>query len=366
MSSVKQNDLLERVRMDFIRYANCWEDADILIEGLKPEKNSKILSVASAGDNSFSLLCTDPSVVVAADINPVQLYLVELKKAAIEALGYEDFLAFIGVTACSDREVIFDRIADKLSMECLTYWLGHFSQIKSGLIYQGKFEKYFQLFRGKIMPWIHRKGTVNELFRDKTVSEQELFYQETWNSWRWRLLFRIFFSKTVMGKFGRDPEFLKEVKVDVGTYIFGKAEKHLRSTNAQSNYLLHFIHLGNFGRTLPHYLRRENYEIIRSRIDRLQIVKGSIEEVARTDRFNCFNLSNIFEYLPKDVFLRASEQLLEHAADNARFAYWNLMVPRRISGSFPGKAEYMKELSQSLTSSDKGFFYNQFIVDRKL
>lgn len=46
----------ERVRFDAIRYANCWEDADILMTALEPAAGKRILSIASAGDNSLALL----------------------------------------------------------------------------------------------------------------------------------------------------------------------------------------------------------------------------------------------------------------------------------------------------------------------
>ena len=62
---------LNEVRHDYIRYANCWEDADVLIEGLKVQPGDRVLSIGSAGDNSFSLLVNDPELLVAFDINPI-------------------------------------------------------------------------------------------------------------------------------------------------------------------------------------------------------------------------------------------------------------------------------------------------------
>ena len=39
----------QRVRFDLIRYANCWEDADILCEALAPAPGRRLLSIASGG-----------------------------------------------------------------------------------------------------------------------------------------------------------------------------------------------------------------------------------------------------------------------------------------------------------------------------
>ena len=76
---------LKNVKHDYIRYANCWEDPDVLLEALDVQENDKVLSIGSAGDNSFSLLSKNPKLVVAVDINPIQLNLIELKKAVFSS-----------------------------------------------------------------------------------------------------------------------------------------------------------------------------------------------------------------------------------------------------------------------------------------
>ena len=81
---------------DFIRYSTCWEDANVLCKALDVKKNDKVLSVCSGGDNSFSLLTNEPSLVVAVDINKTQLYLAELKKVAIRNLSQQATIEFLG------------------------------------------------------------------------------------------------------------------------------------------------------------------------------------------------------------------------------------------------------------------------------
>jgi S-adenosylmethionine-diacylglycerol 3-amino-3-carboxypropyl transferase len=358
------DDLTKRVNFEIIRYANCWEDADILLEGLSPKAGSKILSIGSAGDNSFSLLATNPEFVVAVDVNKIQLYLIELKKTCIKNFNYEEVLQFLGFLPSEKREANFNSIKNELSTDARNYWEKNIQCIKDGVIYQGKFENYFCMFSGKILPWIHSKKTVKKLFLTKTQEEQTKFYNEKWNSWRWRLLFKIFFSKYVMGKFGRDPEFLKEVKVTVSEYIYKKAGNHLQTKEAQENFMLHFNLTGNFGTLLPNYLQKENFKIIKSNIGRLKIKDGYAQDaISEFGKFHCMNLSNIFEYMDQKLFSETAESLINGTEKGGKLAYWNLMVPRRISAIFPDKAEYEKEISLALSQKDKGFFYSQFIVD---
>lgn len=360
----KQN-LKERVNFEIIRYANCWEDAEVLLRGLSPAPGSKILSVGSAGDNSFSLLITNPELVLAIDINKIQLFLIELKRVCIKNFEREETLAFLGFTPSETREKLFHSIKSQLGAEARAYWESNLKLIKNGVIHEGKFEKYFKLFSAKILPWIHSKSTVEKLLAAKTQLEQEDFYQNKWNTWRWRLLFRIFFSRYVMGKYGRDPEFLKQVDGSVSQFIFKKASQHLSSASAQENFILHYNLTGYFGGFLPHYLQKGNYETIRNHINQLHLKEGFVQSAgAEYGKFDCMNLSDIFEYMDSALFRKTAGLLVEMTQKGGKIAYWNLMVPRRMSAVLRGYLDYCKEESESLTAIDKGFFYNQFILER--
>jgi len=357
--------LTDKVAFDLIRYANCWEDANVLLEALDPKPGSRILSIASAGDNSFSLLTTDPELVVAIDVNKIQLHLIELKKACLQQLEYEEILQFLGFRPAANRMETFNRLKPALPEDARMYWENNPKSIEAGIITQGKFEKYFQLFTGKILPWIHPKKRVEKLLEPKSAEEQQAYYYKHWNSWRWRMLFRIFFSKRVMGKYGRDPEFLKEVTVNVGETIFQKAAIHLQSTAAQNNFMLRFNLTGSFGNLLPHYLQPENVVKIKANLHKLEIREGYAEAaIAEFGRFQCMNLSNIFEYMNPELFAATAQKLVDSTEKGGRIAYWNLMVPRQVSALFPEQVTCLETLSRSLSEKDKGFFYSRSIVDQ--
>lgn len=79
-----------------IRYAQCWEDADILLEALAVQPGDVCLSIASGGENSLSLLSQSPAKVIAVDCNPSQLAILELKAAAFRNLSHAELLRFLG------------------------------------------------------------------------------------------------------------------------------------------------------------------------------------------------------------------------------------------------------------------------------
>lgn len=347
---------MKAVKKNIIRYANCWEDADLLLSSLSIQRGDKVLSVGSGGDNSFALLSNAPSLVVAIDINPIQLHVIELKKAAIKTLNYTTFLEFLGFRESKRRKEIYSQLVHVLPNKTKDFWDRSFKQIEKGVIYSGKFEKYFRFFARFIVPLIHSKKTIDRLFKKKSAQEQRIFYNEVWENKRWKWLFKIFFSRFIMGKFGRDPSFFNEVKIPVAEYIFDKSKNHLSSTEAQSNYFLYFILTGHFGENLPYYAREENFESIKRNIDSLKTELNTVENVdIVTTGYNKFNLSNIFEYLNMDEFKAIAEKLTANSDSQSRFAYWNLMVNRDMT-EISGKVEKIS----SDNFKDKGFFYKSF------
>ena len=116
------DEIQNRAAFDRVRYANCWEDADILMQALAVQKGDRCLSIASAGDNSLALLANDPDVVVACDVNAVQLACLEIRQAAFAEFSYTDLLAFLGFRACDDRLVFYQSLRSSLSPSARLYF----------------------------------------------------------------------------------------------------------------------------------------------------------------------------------------------------------------------------------------------------
>lgn len=64
-SSTKGVTVEASVDFSKIRYSQVWEDTRLLRQGLRLKPQSRVLSIASAGDNAFSLLLDDAREVVA-------------------------------------------------------------------------------------------------------------------------------------------------------------------------------------------------------------------------------------------------------------------------------------------------------------
>ncbi|MDX1653236.1 MAG: DUF3419 family protein [Brumimicrobium sp.] len=350
---------MKQVKKHIIRYANCWEDPDVLLSSLKIAPGDRVLSVGSAGDNSFALLSGDPEIVDAVDLNPLQIHLINLKREAIRQLEREEYLRFSGFEESSERMKVYNSLRTELPAESRLFWDNSSKIIESGLIHSGKFEKYFRFFARRVVPLIHSSMTVDKLLKSKEESEQLLFYKNIWENKRWKWLFKLFFSEWVLGRFGRHPSLFDEVEISVADFIYEQTAQHLSSVGCQKNYFLHYILKGSFGDELPYYVKKESYGRIKQNIDKLNTGVGSVEEYAKKmNHYNKFNLSNIFEYMDENAFNKSSEILCSSADKGARLAYWNLMVNRDIS-------EIRQDVSKSQMNIffDKGFFYKSFHIN---
>ena len=359
-------EIQERAKFDRIRYANCWEDSELLLEALEITPDKKCISIASAGDNSLSLLIKNPQLVWAVDLSIPQIACTQLKKYAIKFLDYDSFLKLLGFKNCNNRTEIFKSIEEHLSTEAKYYFTNHPDIIEKGIIHQGKFEHYFQLFATKIMPLVHNQKNMTELFLPKALEAQKLFYDKTWNNLRFKLLFKLFFNKFIMGRLGRDKEFFKYGDTAmISKNIKERTDRALRDVPTWNNPYLNYILLNNFEFALPDFAKEENFNIIKNNIDALEVKVGTINETAKNSgmKFDCFNLSDIFEYMDVQLFKDISEQLLSVSNNGARYCYWNMMVDRRISEILPEHFTYKEDLSKKLYEKDRAFFYKSFIVD---
>ena len=348
---------MNKIDNSYIRYGNCWEDAQVLIKALSPSSGDQVLSIASAGDNSFALLSEGPKIVLAIDMNECQLFLIELKKVAIEKFTYGDFLGFLGFDASTKRWELFNSIKKELSPACNSFWNQNKEIIEQGVIHSGKFERYLQYFRKKVLPLIHSRKKVDQLLAPKSQNEQVDYYLKHWNSFRWRLLFKVFFGKFIMGRYGRDKQFMNEVSINVGDFIFARSAAHLQQTSCQRNSMLQYMLTGTFNHLLPYYAQEKNFTVIKKNIDRLLLTKGMIEHhTPELLKFNKFNLSNIFEYMDVQAFKEGSAALMQYSTKNTRYAYWNLMVERDMSQLSPSLKQNLN-LMTHLREEDMGFFY---------
>ena len=380
-SEVKEN----RVDFSLIRYSQCWEDTEVLLESLNIQENDICFGILSAGDNVFSMLAENPKKVVALDISFPQIALAKLKKEVFNSLSYEEMLEFMGVIKSDKRVETYDRIRENLDKEVKEYWDFNKEAIEKGIIHTGKFEKFFKIFREKILPFVHSKKRVEKLLEKKSRQERIEYYDKYWNNFRWKLMFKLFFSKYIVGKLGRDKEFFRYAEKNISEEMKERSRYALCEQNPYENPYINYILTGNYRKDcLPYFLRKENFDKIRKNLHKVEILKSSVEEYLDQIDFKIdkFNLSDIFEYMSAENYSKLMGKIYDNAENNTLLAYWNLIVERNsekldykktdseiaVTGKETNvngkKYERMKELDRKLHEKDMTFFYTDFVVEK--
>ena len=360
------SEVSQKADFSIIRYAQCWEDADILIDALNIQSDHTCVAIGSAGDNALAMLSQSPARLIALDISPAQIACLELRVAAYKELKHDEFLELIGSRPSRRCLSLYRRCRALLSMDTRQFWDGRSNDIELGIGSIGKLENYFRFFRTRVLPLIHPPSRINRLFENNDNQECQSFYHNGWDNRRWRLIFKAFFSRFLLGCFGRDPNFFNYVNGDVSRRFLARAHYGMTALNPVHNPYLQWIFFGCHKTALPYALRPENYEKIQRNIDKLEWRRQSVEDFLETQdaaSVDRYNLSDIFEYMCLENYHHILERFIACSRSGTRLAYWNLLVPRQRPKYLAAQLNSLSSLAEALHRRDKTFFYSAFILE---
>ena len=349
-----------------IRYAQCWEDADVLLAALDPGPDDTCLSVASAGDNTLALAGCGAGRVIAVDLSDAQIACLELRIAAYRNLDYDEFLQFAGQSRCADRLALYRRCRDELPAQSADFWDANLRLIEGGFARAGKFERYLATFRRRMLPLVQRREDIDRLLLAGSRSVRSELFSRRWDNWRWRLLCRFAFSPAMLGRFGRDRAFTRFADEPVASSLARRIPHALIELAPRNNPYLQWILTGRYRTALPWAWRRENYERIRANLDAIEIRCQSIEAVVadlEPGELTRCNLSNIFEYMSETGSEKLLQAITDVAAADCRILYWNLVVPRQRPQSLAHAIRPQRKLATTLHRKDKAFFYRDLVIE---
>lgn len=362
-----------------LRYAQCWEDADRLVEGLAPLAGTRVLSIASGGDNSLALLAEGPERLLAIDRNPAQLAALELKAVGGALLAHGDWMVLLGAWerpegpeeraapggAAHHRHLLYGRCRARLSAAAAAFWDRQPALLAQGLLHGGRFERYLAAFRRWLLPLLRDSDGWRALLAGQSEAERHAWVAACRRDWRWRLLFRLFFSRAALGSFGTDPRQVRYGTLPQGQLLLERMEHALTGLDPRDNPYLHWILLGRYGSCLPRGLRPESQEGIRRHLARLELRPLALEEwlIERpAARFDRFNLSNVFEYASSQATTALLAQLHRRAAPGARLLCWNRLAERDTRLAPVGTWAPRGDLEEALHRRDRVFFYRRLVL----
>ncbi len=352
-----------------IIYAQCWEDPESDRAAFQIQKDDVIFSITSGGCNVLSFLADDPRKIIALDLNPAQSFLLDLKMAAFRELEYEQLLAFVGVWNASNRQETYQQLRPHLAPASRAFWDAHIEKIRVGIIHSGRYEKYMGLLR-KLLRVLIGKSVIAQIFTITDNQERANLYDRRWNNKRWKMFTRLLLSRRMMSLFF-DKSFFTYLdrSFSFGDHFAGKTARAIKLLPVQKNYFLAYILLGKYPgeSALPLYLRKENYPLIRSRLDRIHLVTGNCQDFFQSladNQISKFNFSNIFEWMSETDCESLLRQTIRVARSGAILTYRNLLVPRRHPRVLDKSIRSLNKEAAAIFKNDLSFIYDTFVVEQ--
>lgn len=364
----KPSRLLKADVFQDIIYAQCWEDPAMDREAFRTGPSDVLFSITSGGCNTLAFLVDDPARIYALDMSPYQNHLLELKMAAFRRLDYPGLLAFLGVTPSGNRQIVYKLLAGDLSEAARTFWDGEPAKIELGIIHAGRYERYMHMLRRVLVFLIGRKP-LEAVFDCETREARQKLYDEKWNNLRWRIFTKVFLSRAMMSLLFT-KEFFRQLKnrFSFGDHFRERVRKAVVDIPARDNYFLAYILHGGYPdrNNLPVYLQPGNFEKIRNRLDRIEIVTGDCTTLFRRlppGSVSRFNFSNIFEWMDAGQFAAILEDTIRVARNGAVLTYRNLLVPRSRPDALAEKIRPDDALADRLHARDRSFVYRAYHVE---
>jgi S-adenosylmethionine-diacylglycerol 3-amino-3-carboxypropyl transferase len=366
-SERRGREILDRPVFQRILFAQCWEDPRLDREALRVRPGEVVLSVTSGGCNTLSLALESPARIVSVDLNPAQTWLLELKAVGAQSLIHGEYLALLGVVDSKRRRDLYRLCRSRLSAPARLFWDAHEREIQKGLLRAGRYERYLERFRRLLLVLQGRKR-MERWFELDTREERETFYREEWDTPLWRLFFRVFFSRFVLGRAGLDPAFFNYVEGirDFGEHFRALARHVLVDLSPRDNYFLAQILLGRYRPdSLPPYLQARNFPKLQRGVPRIEPVTGELGQVLGSlpdGSVDAFNLSNIFEWVSPEVMEQMMREIHRVARPGARLCYRNLLVRRRHPPALDLQFASEDERATRLLARDRSFVYSGFEI----
>ena len=185
-------------------------------EALAIRPGDTCLSIASGGDNSLAMLSRGPERVIALDLNPAQIACLELRVAAYRTARARELLELHGLPPESPPRASSIAAASRSVGRRPRFWDAHPDAIAGGIGAAGKFERYFPPVPP---PGPAAASTRGRASRDSCWAARRRRARRSttreWDTWRWRLLFRVFFSRLMHGPSGSRSQLLPLRRGDV-------------------------------------------------------------------------------------------------------------------------------------------------------
>lgn len=275
-------------------YNTCWEDPALDHVAFDLKSDDRVLVITSAGCNALDYLLAGVAGVHAVDMNPIQNSLLELKRACIRCLDYDDFWKFFGEGKHPRAKEIYQSTLRQALPEYARLWwdrkIGYFAGRgwRSSFYYRGTSGLFAKLVMTKLNLFGRMREPIHQFLNAKTLEEQAEIWMTRLHkkvitpSMKWFLGRQ--FTMTLVGVPGPQIQQIRQ-QYPGGLVKFIEDCVLVVATKLpiQTNYFWRVYVEGRYQKDCcPNYLRPENFPRLRGLVDRLEISTGTVEQFLKS------------------------------------------------------------------------------------
>jgi S-adenosylmethionine-diacylglycerol 3-amino-3-carboxypropyl transferase len=364
-------------------YPQIWEDPEVDMEALQIAPDSHVVAIASGGCNIISYLTANPARITALDLNPTHVALNKLKLAAAAQLpSWNEFYRFFGGANEKANVRAYDRfLAPKLDEKSRAYWEHRrfgIGERRIG-IFARNFYRYGLL--GRCIGFGHlvaKAYGVNprDLLRARSLEEQKNYFATALAPLFDRRLIRWALARQ-FSLFGLGiPPAQYEALAGAGNgnmaaVVYERLERLSCGFKIEDNYFAWQAFGRGYARDaegpLPPYLRRDNFEAIKTRADRVEVLNRSFTEYleAQEDRSrDRYILLDAQDWMNDQQLNALWKEITRTAKPRARVIFRTAakpsLLPGRVVPEILDRWEYREEESLAFTARDRSAIYGGF------
>ncbi|MBV9287229.1 MAG: BtaA family protein, partial [Hyphomicrobiales bacterium] len=277
-------------------YPQIWEDPVVDLKALEIGPSHQVIAIASGGCNVLSYLTADPAGVTAVDLNGAHVALGRLKIcAALNLPDYEAFFRFFGRADARANIADYDqRLRARLDPATRAYWEKRiaFGRRRIG-VFARNFYRHGVLGRflgaGHALARLHGLDPTG-ILAARTVEEQRAIYQKRLAPiFEKPLVHWMMKQPASLYGLGIPPKQYRALAADSPNGIGEVLKERLERLACDFDIADNYFAWQAFGRryapgespSLPPYLQRENFELIRARAARVRYVQRAFTDILR-------------------------------------------------------------------------------------
>ena len=385
-SAVSRQGILERMftfAFKHLVYPQIWEDPDVDLKALRLDPDSRVVAIASGGCNVLSYLTADPREIVAVDLNRAHVALTRLKLAGARHLPtYDVFLRFFGHADEHANVAAYKRfLKANVDPETRAYWEGRdqfgrrrISLFARGLYRHGLLGRFvgFGHFVARLYGIDPRKMTVMQ-----SLDEQRDYFERVMAPLFDKRLIRWATSQKVsLYGLGIPPaqyDALATAGGDMASVLRERLGKLACGFPMSENYFAWQAVGRSYSRSedgpLPLYLKRENFDAIRERAQRVKVVHGSLTDMLDAEpaeSLDAFVLLDAQDWMTDAQLNALWSSIARTARPGARVIFRTAasesVLPGRIDEAILSRLTYEAERSRKLGAADRSSIYGGFHV----